>query len=85
MKLRLKTWAVDEAERCHVKLPAIYARVARGRYPRLVLERVNARVIFVLNPEEQEIHTNYTGRHDHYFRSPAWRRAVEKTGGKTGA
>lgn len=46
-EILFKAWVKDEAERCGVKLTAIYNRVARGKYPKLKMRRVNPRLIYV--------------------------------------
>jgi hypothetical protein len=47
-KVPLKYWVRDEAARLGISASAIYARVARGKYPALKLQRENKRVVYVL-------------------------------------
>lgn len=46
----MKQWTLEESEREGVAPRTVYARIKRGIY-RLTLERVNARVIYVLKVE----------------------------------
>lgn len=43
----LKQWRIEEAMREHLTEHAIEIRLLRGKYPKLKIKRVNARVVLV--------------------------------------
>ena len=46
-EVTLKQWVVSESERDNVSPHAIHMRIQRGKYPNLILRKINRRVIFV--------------------------------------
>ena len=46
-EIQLKSWLAAQAESRGVTAPAIWMQIARGKYPKLKLRRVNKRVVFV--------------------------------------
>ncbi|MEN6533350.1 MAG: hypothetical protein ABFD89_06785 [Bryobacteraceae bacterium] len=51
MGIPLKQWILQQARSEGRTYAGIYARMRDGLYPGLKLERVNQRVVFVLNPK----------------------------------
>lgn len=47
VRIQLKAWVIDEAQRCGRKPGAIYMRIYRGRYPGLKLDRQSPFVVWV--------------------------------------
>lgn len=46
-RIPLKQWLYEESERCGVTPHSVFCRLQRGKYQRVKLHRVNARVVFV--------------------------------------
>jgi hypothetical protein len=51
MMIPLKQWAYEEAQRIGKSDRTVWYLLKHGGYPHIKLKRVNARVIFVLNPQ----------------------------------
>ena len=50
MRITMKQWRIEMAERLGVKPITVAGMMRRGALPRPKVERINARVVFVIQP-----------------------------------
>ena len=78
MRITMKQWRIEMAERLGVKPITVAGMLRRGALPRPKVERINARVVFVIQPVNLISKKEFTrvGQADSQCRNAAGRHSI---------